>query len=166
LHLTASNKWYPHIAARGAQWGFSGVTFIDHQDVGIDSTSPLAQSHLRSVSNVLGKITNSFAFLEFNPCISTGNLFVEKSLFHQTGGFRPLRYNHDWDFCLRASTLSEPVFVEAPLYRYRFHGNNTISESNKKTKADADKLAFPALLARDNAILTLSVARRFCFSAP
>ncbi|MGC2458074.1 MAG: glycosyltransferase [Gallionellaceae bacterium] len=128
-----------HIVARRAQWGFSGVTFIDHQGAGIDSTSPLAQSHLRSVSNVLGKITNSFAFLEFNPCISTGNLFVEKSLFLQTGGFRLLKYNHDWDFCLRASTLSEPVFVEAPLYRYRFHGKNTISESNKKTKADADK---------------------------
>lgn len=128
-----------HIAARGAQWGFSGVTFIDHQDVGIDSTNPLAQSHLRSVSNVLGKITNSFAFLEFNPCISTGNLFVEKSLFRRTGGFRFLRYNHDWDFCLRVSTLSEPVFVEAPLYRYRFHGKNTISESNNKPKTDADK---------------------------
>lgn len=28
------------------------------------------------------------------------------------------------------------------------------------------ELVFPALLARDNAILTLSVARRFCLSAP
>ncbi|MGA8146937.1 MAG: glycosyltransferase [Gallionellaceae bacterium] len=128
-----------HIAARGAHWGFSGVTFIDHQGVGIDATSALAQSHLRSVSNVLGKITNSFAFLEFNPCISTGNLFVEKSLFLQTGGFRPLRYNHDWDFCLRASAISEPVFLEPSLYRYRLHGKNTIGESNDKNREDANR---------------------------
>ena len=132
-------KMVAHIAARGAQWGFSGVTFIDHQGAGIDSTSPLAQSHLRSVSNVLGKITNSFAFLEFNPCISTGNLFVEKSLFRQTGGFRPLKYNHDWDFCLRASAISEPVFLEPSLYRYRLHGKNTIGESNDKNKEDANR---------------------------
>jgi glycosyltransferase involved in cell wall biosynthesis len=129
-----------NIAARGAQWGFSGVTYFDHRGAGIDSTHPVAQSHLRSTSNTLGKISNSFAFIEFNPCISTGNLFVEKSLFQRIGGFRMLRYNHDWDFCLRASILSEPVLVEAPLYRYRLHGKNTISESAIKTKAEADKV--------------------------
>jgi glycosyltransferase involved in cell wall biosynthesis len=127
------------IAAAGAGWGFSGVAFVDDRGMGVDKTHPVAQSHLRQISNVFGKISNSFAFLEFNPCISTGNLFVEKTLFDRLGGFRPLKYNHDWDFCLRASTLSEPLMVEAQLYHYRLHGNNTIGQSSEKNREDANR---------------------------
>ena len=53
------------------------------------------------------------------------------------GGFRDLRYNHDWDFALRALWHDEPVFVRDALYRYRLHPAKTIDESATKTREDA-----------------------------
>lgn len=82
----------------------------------------------------------SNAFWTSNPSISTGNLFVLASLFNKLGGFRDYRANHDWDFCLRASEWSEPCFVDSPLYRYRIHGANTISENAARNRVEADEI--------------------------
>ena len=79
-------------------------------------------------------------FWKCNPSISTGNLFVTKSLFETVAGFRDFRANHDWDFCLRASEWSEPCFVDVPLYGYRLHGANTISESVERNRLEADQI--------------------------
>lgn len=128
-----------NIAAKGAQWGYSGVSFIDHHGELIDSTHPAVQKLLLSSSNVFGRISNSFAFLEFNPSISTGNLFIEKKLFQRTGGFHSPGYNHARDFCLRASALSEPVFVEDPLYYSRLHDKIASGESNEINGENADR---------------------------
>jgi dipeptidase len=38
-----------------------------------------------------------------------------------------LRYNHDWEFALRAVRASEPKFIPATTYYYRLHDSNTIS---------------------------------------
>ena len=38
-----------------------------------------------------------------------------------------MRYNHDWEFALRAVRVAEPKFVPAPTYHYRLHDSNTIS---------------------------------------
>jgi hypothetical protein len=45
-----------------------------------------------------------------------------------------LRWNHDWDFALRALWLDEPVFVDEPLYAYRLHAHNTIEESSERSR--------------------------------
>ena len=70
--------------------------------------------------------------------MSTGNLFVEREFFPSLGGFRDLRFNHDWDFCLRACALAEPMVVHQPLYFYRLHATNTIRESRSGPAAEAD----------------------------
>jgi hypothetical protein len=72
--------------------------------------------------------------------VSTGNLFFSRSLWESLGGFRDLRYNHDWDFALRALWREEPVFVRDYLYRYRLHGGNTIAESATKPREEAEAL--------------------------
>ena len=38
-----------------------------------------------------------------------------------------MRYNHDWEFSLRAVRVAEPEFVPASTYYYRLHDSNTIS---------------------------------------
>lgn len=60
--------------------------------------------------------------------------------FNRLGGFGDLRYNHDWDFCLRASIVAEPMFVASAEYDYRLHGANTILESALAAKAEADAM--------------------------
>lgn len=95
---------------------------------------------LQKQRNFLGTHTNSFTLVQYNVSVSSGNLFVERNFFMSLGGFRDYRYNHDWDFCLRASALAEPVVIERPLYFYRVHAGNTIGESHERAGADADRV--------------------------
>lgn len=130
------------IAARELDWGFSKIeTFVT--DAGSDKESRVAELRaselIRRASYVLGRGSNSIAFVEYNPAISTGNLFFSRAIFRQLGGFHDYRYNHDWDFCLRASRIAEPWFVDEPLYRYRIHASNTISENREAAQKEVNR---------------------------
>ena len=85
------------------------------------------------------------AFLRNNPAISTGNLFFRKSLWHAVGGFAPLRYNHDWQFCLKASLHAEAAFVGDARYSYRWHSANTICDDLKRPREEAANMMQPFL---------------------
>jgi glycosyltransferase involved in cell wall biosynthesis len=69
----------------------------------------------------------SFAFLRYQLTGSTGNIFVSRSLLNEIGGFAPLKYCHDWEFMLRAITITEPCRVPETTYRYRIHETNSFS---------------------------------------
>jgi hypothetical protein len=84
--------------------------------------------------------TVGLAFVAGNPAISTGALFFSRALFDRVGGFRDLRYTHDWDFCLKACLHDEPVLVSEPLYEYRTHGANTIHTPDGSADVEADEL--------------------------
>jgi glycosyltransferase involved in cell wall biosynthesis len=116
--------------ARGRDgWGFSRCTFIDDAGAPIETSARIDLGSHRALIDGIGACdTVGYAFLPGNPAISTGALFFARSLFERVGGFRALRYNHDWDFCLRATRHAEPAFAPAPLYEYRVHGRNTIQE--------------------------------------
>ncbi|HKE41908.1 MAG TPA: glycosyltransferase [Casimicrobiaceae bacterium] len=122
------------VARRGVPWGFSLVASAD------EPGEPRTIDILRKQRNFLGTQPNSFTLIEFNVAVSSGNLFVERDFFFSLGGFRDFRYNHDWDFCLRASVVAEPAVVNRPLYYYRFHAGNTIGESKKRATEDADRV--------------------------
>jgi hypothetical protein len=77
-----------------------------------------------------------FSLVATNTTVSSGNLFVSRALFDRVGGFRDFRWNHDWDFALRALWLEEPVFVDEPLYVYRLHPHNTIVESSERSRVE------------------------------
>lgn len=129
------------IASRRDGWGFSRCRFVDEEAREIESSPRLdLEAHRTMVDGVAACDTVGFAFLTGNPAISTGTLFFARSLFERVGGFRDLRYNHDWDFCLRATRVAEPVFVPSPLYDYRVHGANTIHEAFEKRKREADRM--------------------------
>lgn len=125
------------IARTGSRWGFSLVSNAFDEGA---TTPPGFVDILQKQRNFLGSQPPSFTFVEFNVAVSSGNLFVEREFFEALGGFRDHRYNHDWDFCLRASAQAEPVVVEQPLYRYRLHASNTIGESKAYATADADRV--------------------------
>lgn len=125
----------------GADWGFSRVEFID--DLGTvcpRGTDPYVDGLYLQQDRLEQYPTIGAGFLHFNYSISTGNLFMRRAFFERLGGFRNLRYNHDWDFCLRAILASEPVCLLEQTYRYRMHGVNTIHESRDQAEAEAHKI--------------------------
>ena len=119
-----------HVARRDADWGFGGVSFFDGAGKNI---APVDNRYVSGLVEQLAQMskweTLGAALLGCNVTISTGNLFARKSFFDALGGFNDYRYNHDWDFCLRATLESEPVFVPRNVYAYRMHDSNTISEA-------------------------------------
>ena len=129
------------VALAGARWGFSRAGLIDETGAVVPAGASARAADLEYRSDdVAACDTVGMAFLAGNPAVSTGALFVERALFDRLGGFADLRYNHDWDFCLRASLVEEPVFVPSPEYEYRLHAANTILESASAAKREADAM--------------------------
>jgi glycosyltransferase involved in cell wall biosynthesis len=132
------------VAATGAtpiSWGFSGIAIIDGQGGRVD---PLVDRRafdlLCGVHAVPLQETVGFAFLSHNVATSSGNIFFSRALAAQVGPFREYRYNHDWDFCLRALEHAEPTYVAAPLYLYRLHETNTIVRSAIQAREEAQRV--------------------------
>ncbi|CAO3460130.1 hypothetical protein [Azospirillum argentinense] len=122
----------------GARLAFSAVQCIDLTDqVAFDEDAaaiPTTVPH-RARANLP---TLGFSFLRYQPSISTGNLFFERSLFDQVGGFISLKYCHDWDFMLQSLRWTEPVFVDQVLYGYRLHGGNSFRELSDRAAIESE----------------------------
>jgi glycosyltransferase involved in cell wall biosynthesis len=152
VNVLNSDDWFPSnrisamvegIARREADWGFGEVSFVDGTGKSINPTeNPRVFEFKKSMKQRFKWETLGAALLDFNHLISTGNLFVRKSFFDELNGFRDYRYNHDWDFCLRATLRSEPVFVPGSAYVYRLHESNTITETstNQRPAEEAAEL--------------------------
>jgi glycosyltransferase involved in cell wall biosynthesis/SAM-dependent methyltransferase len=119
---------------------FSNVCFIDEQGQELNDTASDTAARLRAkIADIRRYPTVSYALLDSNVAISTGNLFFERRLFDTIGGFRPLRYCTDWDFLLAAVKHTSPVYLSVPLYYYRLHAQNTyltLSDIAMKESAD------------------------------
>jgi glycosyltransferase involved in cell wall biosynthesis len=126
----------------GAQWGYALTEFIDADSRPLDTVDPRARPLIAMQTRAVtcGRHSLLFAREKCNPSISTGNLFAATHFVRELGGFADLRYVHDWDFCLRALLIEEPVFIDQPLYRYRFHGKNTIFENEMAASAESTQV--------------------------
>jgi GT2 family glycosyltransferase len=137
INILNSDDWFSddrialmveHVAASDAHWGFSQTAYVDDRDHPIDPRLDKRAGTLSAVAGAAAdRATVGFSFLGGNPAISSGNLFFSRALFQRIGPFSSLRYNHDWEFSLRAVRVAEPEFVPAPTYYYRLHDSNTIS---------------------------------------
>tara|TARA_R110002049_G_scaffold187196_1_gene355464 strand:+ start:258 stop:2693 length:2436 start_codon:yes stop_codon:yes gene_type:complete len=121
----------------GADWACSKVRgFDDSLDNGLRSGMLAMLDDLQR--HVCEHSTLGFSFLRGNIAISSGNLFMRRKFAIDVGLFRGFRYNHDWDFCLRALWQSEPAYLPAVGYEYRVHAQNTITESRAAAAEEAD----------------------------
>lgn len=128
-------------AACAAPWGFSAVAVIDADGRPADALADRrAFDLLCSTSGVPLNDTIGFALLSSNVAVSSGNLFLARDFAHEVGPFADYRYNHDWDFCLRALARAEPAWVPDALYLYRLHGANTITESAHAARDEAMRI--------------------------
>jgi glycosyltransferase involved in cell wall biosynthesis len=65
-----------------------------------------------------------------NYLSTTSNFFIPTSVLEKMGGFRPLRFAHDWDFALRLLPFGEIFLYPEPLLKYRVHSANTIRSNH------------------------------------
>lgn len=82
--------------------------------------------------------TTDFLLCTFakNLLITTSNLFCRKEVLKKVGGFRPLRYAHDWDMLIRLSHYCNVFLMRNILLEYRIHQSNTVHEKNSKRKVE------------------------------
>lgn len=127
------------VCCTGAEWGFSNVQIIDGFGEAVNDAAPgtRAANLERILSEGPRATTFGFGLLKSNFAVTTGNLFVSRELFLSLGGFSDLRYNHDWEFALKATLESEPVYISEKLYLYRLHEHNTIAESSIAPRQEA-----------------------------
>jgi glycosyltransferase involved in cell wall biosynthesis len=124
-----------------ADWGYARVSFIDDAGRALNPRSDARTRALMAAQDsALMSPTLGLSMLRSNSAISSGNLMLRRQLWEDVGGFRDYRYNHDWDFCLRAALESEPVLVPHPLYEYRIHGSNTITEAGSTARSEHQRL--------------------------
>jgi len=125
------------LLALDAQWGFARVALIDRHGLALGRRGDArAAALIEAQDAAVMSPTAGLALMRANSAISSGNLMFSKALWQAVGGFRDYRYNHDWDFCLRAALHAEPVLVPQALYDYRLHGSNTISENSGAPRAE------------------------------
>ena len=139
----------------------SGLSFIDGRGASIGNAwFDEALAFHRKTGDLGVSLVNA------NFVMTTSNLVVRRGLFDALGGFADFRYAHDLDFLLRAVAAKKRILIAPrPLVSYRMHGNNTISESHRKVKAEwalaaalyawrlgrADASASPPAVARKDA---------------
>ena len=91
---------------------FPRTAYVDDSDRPVDPRLDKRAGTLSAVAGAAsGQATVGFSFLGGNAAISSGNLFFSRTLFERIGPFVSLRYNHDWEFALRAVRAAEPKFV-------------------------------------------------------
>ena len=96
------------IARVGGEWGFSRAEAPP-------SDEPAAQPYLDD--DVAARDTVGVSLLSGTATASASGLFFSRALFDAVEGFATLRC-YDWDFCLRASLVAEPVYVPSAEYRH------------------------------------------------
>ncbi len=124
-----------------AEWGYARVAPVDPsgRPLGrVDSARGAAVTAIQDTAVMSS--TPGLSLLSANSAISSGNLMFRKRLWETLGGFRDYRYNHDWDFCLRASLECELLLLPQPLYEYRVHDSNTIIEEGSAVREERDQV--------------------------
>lgn len=145
--LNSDDVWEPQrleqmlqrASEQEAQFLFSDVSLIDAE--GLPITDPghwwnFSVQRLRERVRDEGVETG---LLYGNLTVSTSNFLFHRSLLTMVGRFQRFRYNLDWDYVLRCLDTDgvRVDFVDAPLMRYRLHGDNAILSGMPGAAAEA-----------------------------
>jgi hypothetical protein len=126
---------------------FGVVRMIDAKGHDVTDSDPIGKVFSHEQRSIERYPSVGFALLNSNVTISTGNFLFRPQLLEQVGGFRPLRYIHDWDFVLRSMLVAEPLFVPDVTYEYRLHASNRF-RSLGHLERDEGELVFRSYFSR------------------
>jgi GT2 family glycosyltransferase len=125
------------VARTGAAWGFSRGTLVGSDGVELTAKAALPTFDLAyCADDIAASDTVGVSLLSRNPVISASALFFSRAVFDELGGFREHPPCYDWDFCLRASIIAEPVYVPSAEY-----GHSLPSGSGSPQAEEAARLA-------------------------
>lgn len=106
---------------------FTDVRFVDGHSQELAADHPRLRDYQRLVKRNSSLHCSSW-FLSGNPAISTSNLFYRRSAAKSRWQAFPLRYTHDWAWCLEQSAYGRLGWHHEPLLDYRVHSHNTVHE--------------------------------------
>lgn len=134
------------LASTGLDFVATGLRVIDGNSAAITEGPWLDEyARMRATAHSAG-LWN--ALVERNFTVSTSNFFFRTSLLAEVGPIRPLRYNMDWDWALRAYERGPERFAwrdDLVLLEYRIHGANTILDGLPVSAIEANHVLFAAL---------------------
>lgn len=108
-----------------SQIGFSRVHVVDETGKSAPRGNWWWSWYERCMIQFAHVATVGFKLMQDNIAVSTGNLIFSRQLYEEVGSFSNLKLAHDYDFVMRALSVSEPVFAPEDLYFYRLHSDNT-----------------------------------------
>ena len=129
-------------------FGISALRLIDENGATFDPSSGYNEYYDMICRLAAGK-PDLFGLWCGNIAITTSNFFFSRSVFDAVGGFRPLRYAHDWDWALRASSRFNLHRIADKLLSYRLHGSNTILETDPWAHAVENAFVCASALRRE-----------------
>jgi len=104
---------------------FSALRLIDDRGRTLPADHAWSRWYAAALTAAETEPTIGFALLVHNFSVTSGNFVFTRALYDRLGGFGNQEFAHDWDFLMRSVALTEPVFVNEQLMRYRVHGSNT-----------------------------------------
>jgi glycosyltransferase involved in cell wall biosynthesis len=141
FHPARLSRMVAHMRETGKGFAFSAVTPL--MMPGSEIPAQLLEGLAAIEHRVPFLPSLSFAFLQFNHTVTTGNFAIRRDLAEQVGPFADLKLTHDWDYVLRTIIHEEPSYVADALYGYRLHPANTF-----RTVADRALIETEACLRR------------------
>ena len=146
------------IARSTPLWGFSRITYAGDAGSTTSGRSESPSSASMPPRDFHGYEPVSFTLLNHDVAGSNGNLFVERGLFRELGGYHDIAQHRGWDLCVRLAEAVEPVIVERQLY---FGGDRSRKpEPAPPAQGALDDMA--AALLSDALTRDASAANEFC----
>ncbi|MBB4197306.1 hypothetical protein CCR94_17030 [Rhodoblastus sphagnicola] len=140
------------VAAAGRQdgpfFGISALRLVDEAGNPFDPSSGYNEYYDMVCRLTAGK-PDLLGFWCGNIAMTTSNFFFSRSVYDAVGPFRALRYAHDWDWALRASSRFNVHRIAEDLLAYRIHGGNTIFEEEPWAHTVEDAFVWASALRHD-----------------
>lgn len=138
------------IARATPLWGFSRVADVGDEggdDVGAAIGGNRPHETVIRRRDFRDDEPASFTLLDHDVTVVSGNLFIDRDLFRELGGYRDVAQYRGWDVCVRAAVMVEPVVVDEPLYFRSSHDRvrNPASAATTATDRMAKELVAKAL---------------------
>ena len=122
---------------------FSGLKMID--DIGEEYRGSRWKSYVTLRMESERHASYNY-FLLGNIAYTTSNFFMRRSFFDRVGGFKQLRYTHDWNWALRSTVFEKNGWLKEDLLYYRVHGSNTLNETDLWASIVEDSYNFSCYL--------------------
>jgi hypothetical protein len=138
-------KFVRILAGQPARWGFSNLAFLDEQSNPVRyGERPDVDLAMRDFDALYACHSVSTSVPDHDYPLTAGNLFFEKTLWQEAGGFAGHRYCTAWDFCLSASLHAEPAYLDEPTYQLRIsasesNGSESRSDERNQIKASWER---------------------------